>query len=477
MTTYTVAQALAAANSSTPLSGAAILDSAADVRANLDALQPLAAAGEIAFVNFTDTTAPTIDVPFAQDQADAAVIGMFEGQRTVHITDATVAETFQIQSQQHVSISVVDSGQAVESNIDAISNIANEIANITITDGTIPSFSASQMVNDSAVIGGITVAGINAAKAVANLAAVQNIHGLAVTDTAADISTYITGLQALATAGKLSSITLTDSGVPSIALSPAELAADGGALGTIQGSSYVVSVDGGTANLSLTAPSGIATVLVLDGSPNQYSLTAAGDGKDFTVTDTSTGRTSTDHLSGFTALQFDNGGTSAATTIFIASATPSAGTVTSADVAALYGAALNREPDVSGLNFYEKFASSNPSVGITQYAADFLSSKEYTGNPAHQYAQTPMGETQFVTDTYNDLLHRAPDSGGVNFYLTNDINPMLANLTPGTAAYAAADLAAHALVVAEFSQSPEFRSDVGITAQNQASASHWLLLV
>ena len=479
MTIYNAAQALAAAQSGTPMSGDVIVDSAADIQADLDALQPLAASGKIAFVNFNDASAPTITVSYAQYQADAAVIGEFEGARTTNISNATVAETFALQSAQHISFQVTDSGQAVEQNIDQLSNMANEITGITITDGTIPSFSASQMVNDSAVIGGITVAGIGAQKAVNNLASVQNIHRLAVTDSAANISTYITGLQALASSAKLATITLTDSGTATVAVSPVELQADGNAIETIH-SPFVLTVDGGTANVSLTAPGGVATELVLNGSENQYSLTGSGDGKDITVTDTATGRSSTDHLSGFTALQFNNGGSSSPSTVIVASNSAIGSTgVNSSDIAALYSAALARAPDVQGLNFYENAVTHSSDTGaalLVDLATYLSNSPEYTGNSAHNYTQTSTGETQFITDTYANLLHRTPSAAEVNFYLANNIDAALSGLTAGTAAYAAADQHAHAVILAEFSQSAEFRSDVSITAQNQASASHWLLL-
>jgi hypothetical protein len=179
-------------------------------------------------------------------------------------------------------------------------------------------------------------------------------------------------------------------------------------------------------------------------------------------------------------VQFNNGGNGAATTAIIASDSQIGSTgVSSSDVAALYAAALNREPDVQGLNFYENAVNHLGATGaalIADLAQFFISSPEYTGNSAHNYAQTTAGETQFITDSYNNLLHRAPSASDVNLYMTNDINAAVAGLTPGTAAYAAADKYAHALVLAQVSLSPEFRSDVSITAQNQASASHWMLL-
>ncbi len=55
--------------------------------------------------------------------------------------------------------------------------------------------------------------------------------------------------------------------------------------------------------------------------------------------------------------------------------------------------------------------------------------------------------------------------------------PDVAGLTPGTAAYAQADLQAHAQVLAYFSQSREFLTDVQVTARHPADAQHWLVLI
>lgn len=477
MSIYTVAQVIAANDAGIPLSGDVIVDSAADIQANLDALQTLAASGKIAYVNFTDSGSPTITVTYAENQADATVIAMFEGKRTTLVTGATVAEAFQIEGQQHVALGVVDTEANIKSNIDSLSKIANEVSSITITDGEIPSFSLSQAINDSDVISDITVAGIGAAKAVNDVASMLGMHGFAVSDTAANISSNITGLEAVALLGKLSSITLTDGGVPTIDVSPTELFNDGGAIGTIQGT-FVLAVDGTDSNLTMTIPTGVSGELVLDGSSSQYAFSSTGDGKSFTVTEIATGRESTDHLTNFAAVEFDNGGSGTPIVAIVASTTPStAGAVSSAEVAALYAAVLGRAPDVAGLVFYENEAAASPSAPITQFALQFLSSPEYTGNSAHAYAQTAAGEAQFITDIYNNLLQRAPEAGAVDFYVANVIDPALAGLTPGTAAYAAADLAAHAQVLSYFSLSPEFRADVSITSQTPASASHWLLLI
>jgi hypothetical protein len=50
-------------------------------------------------------------------------------------------------------------------------------------------------------------------------------------------------------------------------------------------------------------------------------------------------------------------------------------------------------------------------------------------------------------------------------------------LTAGTTAYTAAELAAHAVVLSDFSASAEFLANIEITAQHPASAQHWLVLL
>ena len=128
------------------------------------------------------------------------------------------------------------------------------------------------------------------------------------------------------------------------------------------------------------------------------------------------------------------------------------------------------------MSFYETYAAANPTTPFTQYGLWFLTSPEYTGNAAHNYAQSATGDAQFITDAYNNLLHRAPETGAIPFYQTV-VNQFTSGLTAGTSAYAAAQLQGHALVLAYFSQSPEFLGDVTVTAQHPSSPQHWLVLV
>ncbi len=289
---------------------------------------------------------------------------------------------------------------------------------------------------------------------------------VAVADSAANLQANLDALQTLAAAGKLASIALTDAGAPTLSPTPAQTTADAAALKTITGS-FMLSEDASAANATIAGVAGHADTVIFPGPADGYTITATGDGISFTVSSPG----STDHLSNITALQFSDH-----TEIVASQTTVVPGAVSSAQITELYGAVLGRIPDVAGLAYYENYAAGNPSTPFTQFAQWFLSSPEYTGNPAHSYPQTAAGDAQFISDSYENLLHRAPGAGDAAWYQSHVIDPMLSGLTPGTAAYGQAELSAHAQVLAYFSQSPEFLGDVTITAQHPADAQHWLVL-
>lgn len=286
-----------------------------------------------------------------------------------------------------------------------------------------------------------------------------------VADSAANVGAGLDGLQALATAGNLHGIYLTDSAAnPVLPLTAAQLQSDGSALQAISGG-YSLSITAPSSSVTIAGLAGHADTVVFSGKAADYTITASGDGKSFTIA----GDGVTDQVSGVTALQFNDH------LEIVATKTAAAGGVSSAQVASLYAAVLARVPDVGGLAFYEAAAAASPATPIVTYAEYFLSSAEYTN--AHNYAQSSAGDAQFITDTYQNLLGRAPEAGAVSFYQTNVINPMLAGLTSGTTAYANAELVAHATVLTYFSLSSEFLGDVGVTAQHPADATHWLTLI
>ena len=75
----------------------------------------------------------------------------------------------------------------------------------------------------------------------------------------------------------------------------------------------------------------------------------------------------------------------------------------------LYQAAFNRTPDVPGLG-YQTNALDN-GLSLVQVAANFIASPEF------QATYGNVDDTQFLTLLYQNVLHRAPDAGGLQFHL------------------------------------------------------------
>jgi hypothetical protein len=108
-------------------------------------------------------------------------------------------------------------------------------------------FTANGTLNETS----IQVRGVSAAAA-AGLASGSTTNlaaGLSVSDTATNVTANLAGLQHLAAAGELSSITLTDAGTPKLTLTGAQLSTDAQALGKIA-SLYAPVVAGTAADLT-----------------------------------------------------------------------------------------------------------------------------------------------------------------------------------------------------------------------------------
>ncbi|WP_298930363.1 DUF4214 domain-containing protein [uncultured Ramlibacter sp.] len=77
----------------------------------------------------------------------------------------------------------------------------------------------------------------------------------------------------------------------------------------------------------------------------------------------------------------------------------------------LYQAAFNRTPDQGGLG-YQMTALDN-GLDIAQVAANFIASPEF------QTTYGNLDNARFVTQLYQNVLHRAPDEGGLAFHTGN----------------------------------------------------------
>ena len=404
---------------------------------------------------------------FAIDGADvpAAQTLTFSSLVTASETVAMVTATTPI-----APVLINDSSTNVQYGLDALEALTanGKISGITLTDpGTPPIIvSDAQLTSDSAVLAKISgsyslsVTDVAVAQA-ATVANTANVGLTVISDSSGNVVAALDGLQGLISAGHSLSIGLTDSGAINLSVSAAQLAADNAVLKDIT-SDYTLTVAAGTSAATITGIAGHAATVQFSGDASQYTVTAANG----TITVGSGGVT--DQLSNISAIKF------ADFTEIVAATPGSANAVTTGNITELYSAVLAREPDVGGLAFYQNFLQKNPSTSLQTFATFFLNSNEYTS--AHNYAETTAGDQQFITDSYQNLLHRTPSASEVSFYETNVLAPAVASQTPGAAGYAAAQLQAHAQMLVYFSASAEFLSDVQITASNPASAQHWLLL-
>jgi hypothetical protein len=286
----------------------------------------------------------------------------------------------------------------------------------------------------------------------------------AIYDTSAAVQSDLDALQNAAAAGKLPAITLTDSGIPTITVTSAQLSTDSAVLKDIAGD-YVLDITVPAGGDAIAGMAGHANIAAFAALASQYSVVSQAGV--LSVTNLSSGAVTT--LTGVTALQFSD-------TTEIVAQMPGAGTVTTGNITELYSAVLGREPDVAGLAFYQGYLQANPSTSLLTFAEWFLASPEYTDNSAHTYAQSAAGDAQFITDSYTNLLGRAPDAGAIPYYQAV-IDQFTNGLVPNTPAYAAAQALGHAQVLVYFSASAEFLSDVQITAASPANAHHWLEIV
>ena len=76
----------------------------------------------------------------------------------------------------------------------------------------------------------------------------------------------------------------------------------------------------------------------------------------------------------------------------------------------VYQAAFNRTPDNNGLKFW--IGAMDQGASLHDVATGFINSAEFQA----LYGSNP-GNDQFVTRLYSNVLHRAPDAGGYNYWL------------------------------------------------------------
>ncbi|MBA5638400.1 DUF4214 domain-containing protein [Duganella sp. LX20W] len=436
--------------------------SAADVAANLDVLQTLAAAGRLAGITLTDSGTATLSITGTQMAADSAALRLIAGDYHVAVQDSVAAVlAASATSAVALSYTISDSAANVNASLDALQALAaaGKLSAITLTDSgqATLKLGVAKLFTDGAaldkLLGHYTLAatGANAADA-AKLAPYYPQASFTVSDSAAQVQASLAALQALAAQGRLFGLTLTDGGMPVLSVTADQLVDDGALLRAIT-SPYKLSVAGvgaGAARFVLQqgamrtadvqfhpstdgqALAGqVNTVVgfqnatlgqghhavVLDGARDHYAVRLDSSGqlelKNIAAGDADYNKSVTIH--GVSYIVFNGAATDAGgnypNMYFVADAHNAA-------VAELYVAALGRLPDLRGLEYWETLLGGGSA--LTDIAASFIASQEFQLRFPAAASPADLGgaaDQAFVTALYQNVLHRAPDAGGLHYWL------------------------------------------------------------
>ena len=205
---------------------------------------------------------------------------------------------------------------------------------------------------------------------------------------------------------------------------------------------------------------GISTAASTSG-PDSYSLLVDTSGN-VTLTDNNTSQSQI--VTGANYLVFDGGAQnpngSYQSIYFIESGT-------NAQVAAMYNAAFQRQPDLPGLEFYAK-PIANGSMTLHQAADYFLASPEFAKDYPALTAPADNGgpnDQAFITELYGQILHRTPTGSEVTYY----VDALQGTLTNASGQHIPACDRAQLLIY--FSVSPENQSDISSWLINPANGA------
>ena len=289
----------------THVTSLSISDSAANIVTNIAALEGLVTAGKVGSIGLTDSTKPTLTLTAAQDTADAGVLAKITSPYNLVVSGVLATNATNISAQAHVtSVTVSDTAANIVTSLAALQTLAtaNKLGSISLTNTTLPTLSltAAQLTADATTLGKITssynlaITGVAAANA-PTVAAQAHVTSVTVSDTAANVVSNLTSLQTLGVAGKLTSISLTDSTTPTLSLTAAQLTADANALSKIAGlfNETVLASDHTNATITAHATGSNTISFANDTSGVTVDLTKG------TATETQAATTYTDALSNF----------------------------------------------------------------------------------------------------------------------------------------------------------------------------------
>jgi len=278
--------------------GISVVDSAANLSAHLDELQAMS---QLASISLTDVGPPILSVTVNQATGDAALLAKIAGSYALMVFDsaseilanqAALSEVPEI-----ISLSVVDSvanilavseslADFASATIQVVDTAANILANSMALYG-IPRISSMTVADSGENIGAhlvelasdyrisvkftdtVTPVVTVTANAVSSAYVLDQAgvdYGISVVDTAANVSAYLDQFYN----SPITSITLSDSGVPSLNLSVSQVVSNQRFLNKITNSTYAVVINDTAASVSETfdalgAVGNISSIVMVDG--------------------------------------------------------------------------------------------------------------------------------------------------------------------------------------------------------------------
>jgi len=254
-----------------------VLDAASEISYELDSLELMAKAGKLTGIGFTDSGTPTVSLTVGQLTSDADALALLTGGYILSVTGATAVNAVSVASASHVSwVSVSDTLADIGANLSGLQSLARQsrLSTVTVTDfgGTLTlnqtqwtagqPFVANMAGNYHLVLQGVSVS------AALTAAEYGHLQSVTIADTAANVAASFDQLQGLTVGGTLTSIVLTDSTTPTLALNAEQLANDSRALADIA-SPYTLATGAG--------PLTIATLMAQSGGSHGVSGVAVAD--------------------------------------------------------------------------------------------------------------------------------------------------------------------------------------------------------
>jgi uncharacterized delta-60 repeat protein len=265
--------ALTAAQASTTVAGhfssLSVGDTAANVAANLDALQSLGS--KLSSVAISDSG--TLSLTATQYANDSGALGKLTGTYGIGLSQVTAANVASAVNAPHVnSVMVNDTAANISSQLTALYTAGSKLSDISVLDpANAVGLSYSQYINNASVLIKIhgthllAISGVSASAA-SSVAAAAYVSSISISDSASSISANLDTLNSLRS--QISSITLSDSGV--ITATTAQLTADVSLFTKVTNSGSFLSVTGVTvANAaSVLSTAKVASIAIVDTASN-----------------------------------------------------------------------------------------------------------------------------------------------------------------------------------------------------------------